>query len=135
MRRSFTGHASYIVSNILGLPRVSSITRCAIVFISFLISGIMHALVSPMPLSCAGPRVMLFYCGLAGVVILESMITRLCQRYNSRMEKNGLIPYFQFAGYIWVGLFHVWTTPKVVYPSVVCVQQLAMARLLDEDAL
>lgn len=124
MRRSFTAHASLLVCDILGLPRVSLVSRCAIILVSFFISGVMHTLVSPMPLFCAGSRIMLFYCGLGGVVILESLMMEFGGRYSGMIERKGLTPFLHFCGYVWVAVFHVWTTAKVLYPSMVCIRQL-----------
>ena len=81
-----------------------------------------------MPLSCAGLRIVGFYCGLAVVVMLESVMAEICRDYDL-VRRSGLGPYLHWVGYLWVVFFHVWATPNVLYPGVMCVRQLAMAKL------
>ncbi len=127
MRRAFTAHASFFIHDILRLGRGSP-SRTAIVFVSFLISGAMHAVVSPLPLHCAGLRVLSYYCGLGALIMCENGLIRVYDRWCHRRadRSSGVIGHSKLcyiAGYVWVTFFHLWTTAKVVYPNVFCAQR------------
>ncbi len=134
MRRAFIGHAAFLIHDIFRLRQDSPISYPAIILVSFLTSGAIHAFVSPLNLDCAGPRVLTYYC-LAGVLILcENELGRLYvkMKWPSQIaEKNDRVEvvghhsdskWCCIAGYFWVVFFHLWTTAKLVYPNVFCAQ-------------
>lgn len=134
MRRAFIGHAAFLLHDIFRLRRDSPLSHPAIILVSFLTSGAIHAFVSPLDLDCAGPRVVTYYC-LAGVLILcENGLGRLYvkMKWPSQIaEKSDHVEvvghhsdskWCCIAGYSWVVFFHLWTTAKVVYPNVFCAQ-------------
>ncbi|MCJ1464441.1 hypothetical protein MMC07_003054 [Pseudocyphellaria aurata] len=121
MRKAFTGHASLLVYDVLGMPRRAPHSRAAIIFVAFLISGVMHSLTTPLPLRCAAPLTMLYYCGVGATVVLEYSLQSLFKRYFT--NKTGLVgdsPMLRVLGYLWVLFFHLWTTAKSTYPLTSC---------------
>lgn len=123
MRKAFTGHASLLVNDVLGLPRRTPQSRAAIIFVSFLISGAMHSLVTSLPLMCAAPQTMLFYGAVGGTVVLENVVQTVFQRYSISLKKTGLVgkqSNWHVLGYLWVVFFHLWTTAKSTYPLATC---------------
>lgn len=144
MRRAFIGHAAFLIHDIFRLRRDSPLSQPAIILISFLTSGAIHAFVSPLDLDCAGPRVLTYYC-LAGVLILcENGLGRLYVQIewpgqiaekSNRVEVVGHrsnSKWCYIAGYFWVVFFHLWTTAKVVYPNVFCAQNTSKLKLVIE---
>lgn len=123
MRKAFTGHASLVVHDVLGMPRRAPQSRAAIIFVSFLVSGALHSLVSPQSLKCASPPIMLYYCQFGGVVVLEHVVQRVLERYSATLNKTGLAgnqSNWQLLGYVWVICFHLWTSLKSTAPLVLC---------------
>lgn len=123
MRNAFTGHASLLVNDVLGMPPRTPQSRAAIIFVSFLISGAMHSLVTPVPLMCAAPKTMLFYSAAGGAVVLENVVQTAFQRYSIYLNKTGLVGKqfnWHVLGYLWVISFHLWTTAKSTYPLATC---------------
>lgn len=132
MRRAFIGHAAFLIHDIFRLRQDSPLSYPAIILVSFLTSGAIHAFVSPLDLDCAGPRVVTYYC-LAGVLILcENGLGRLYVKIkwpSETAEKNDRVEvvghhsdskWCYIAGYFWVVFFQLWTTAKLVYPNVFC---------------
>lgn len=134
MRKAFTAHASLLVHDVLGMPRRAPTSRAAIIFVSFMISGAMHSLVTPMPLKCVGPPLMLYYCGLGGVVVLENGVQKIFERYSTTLKKTGLVGKkfnWHILGFFWVIFFHLWTTAKSTYPLALCDFDQLMVNTID----
>lgn len=94
-----------------------------------MISGAMHSLVALLPLNCAGPKLMLYYCGLGMIVALENGVQQIFWRYSTTLNKIGLDgkkSNWRVVGYLWVIFFHVWTTAKSTYPLAFCDSDLLM---------
>lgn len=145
MRRAFIGHAVFLIHDIFRLRRASPLSQPAIILVSFLTSGAIHAFVSPLDLDCAGPRIVTYYC-LVGVLILcENGLGRLYGKMkwpsqiaekDDRVEVVGHRSDFKWcyiAGYFWVVFFHLWTTAKLVYPNVFCTQNTSKLKLVIEE--
>ena len=129
MRKAFTGHASLLVHDVLGMPRRAPQSRAAIIIVSFMISGAMHSLVAFLPLTCAGPKLMLYYGGLGMVVALENGVQQIYWRYSTTLKQIGVDgnkSSWRVLGYLWVIFFHVWTTAKGTYPLAFCDSDLLM---------
>ena len=123
MRKAFTGHAGFLVHDVFGMPRRTLQSRAAIIMVSFLISGAMHSVVTPLAVRCAGPRLMLYYGGIGGMVVLEDRIQTLFRRYSATWNKTGLFSNklnWHVLGYLCVAFFHLWTTAKTTYPLAFC---------------
>lgn len=132
MRKAFTGHASLLVYDVLGMPRRAPRSRAAIIFLAFLISGVMHSLATPLPLMCAAPLTMLYYCGVGATVVLEYGLQRLIERHF--IKRTGLTSdssFLRVLGYIWVLFFHLWTTAKTTYPLTFCNSNLGTESRTD----
>lgn len=129
MRKGFTGNASFLVCDVIGLPRGASVSRYAILLIAFLISGAIHAIIPPVSVisfSCEGPRILAYYCSAGGAIVLENFLQRIYRHYQKRLGGKGGTGgvgknrYWLITGYFWVAIFHLWATHRFLYPPVVC---------------
>lgn len=129
MRKAFTEHASLFVHDVLGMPRRAPQSRAAIILVSFLISGALHSLATPLPLRCAGPQTMLYYGGVGGIIVLENGVQTILRRYSTNWNKTGLVgnkANWYVLGYFWVAFIHLWTTAKSTYPLALCNSAFSM---------
>ena len=130
MRRAFVEHARFLVQNILRLPHESFAFRYMVMLVVFFISAIMHIVSLRISFSCGGPYLIAYYCGIAVVIALENMVEELYKRYHRSIVRGGSgegNPHWRALGYLWVAIFHIWTTPKVVYPIMLCPYQYGIS--------
>lgn len=123
MRKAFTGHASFLIYDVVGMSRGTAISRHAIVLTAFLISGVMHAIVSPISLSCDAPWQVAYYCCVGATIALENIAQQIYCHYQTAAggkEVDDRKAYWRIAGYLWVTFFHLWSTAKFVYSPVQC---------------
>lgn len=123
MRKAFVEHARVLAHSILRMPPDSFATRFMIVQAVFFISGAMHIIALRISIRCGGKHLLIYYCGAGTVTILEHLVQRLYRQYQGigpREDSGKLYPYWKILGYLWVIIFHVWTTPKIVYPIMTC---------------
>lgn len=129
MRKAFTGHAAFVVHDIMGMSRGSEYSRHVIILIALLISGGVHAIIPPISLSCYGVWQVAYYCCVGATIALENVIRQFDRHYQISLGGKELVGRSarKTAGYAWVIFFHLWTTPTFAYPPVVCFNAAAAA--------
>lgn len=122
MRKAFTGHAAFLVHDIIAMPRGAAVSRYVIILTAFLISGAMHAIIPPVSLSCHGVWQVAYYCCVGATIALENVVQQIYRHYQTPLDGKGVErnAYWRTAGYMWVTFFHLWTTSKFAYPPIVC---------------
>lgn len=123
LRRAFVEHARFFVRKVLRMPQETVASRYMIMLAVFFISAFMHIVSLQISISCGGPYLVAYYCGIAVVIALEHLVEELYERYFRNTVRKGSYkdkPYWRVMGYLWVAFFHIWTTPKVVYPIMFC---------------
>ena len=118
-QQKMSSPANFITNSVLRFPRgrlLSSYTR---LFLTFLLSGIEHALSDvAQGLEWKQSGAVRFFCTQAVGIFAEDMIQAL---YSSiiRGRRKPLLPQsaVTLLGYVWVVLFMVWSTPVWTYPS------------------
>lgn len=122
MRKAFTGHAAFLVHDIMGMSRGSEVSRHVILLTALLISGGMHAIIPPLSLSCHGVWQVAYYGSVGVTIVLENVVRRYYRRYQKSQAGKELLGSNarRAIGYMWVIFFHLWTTSKFAYPPVVC---------------
>lgn len=125
MRKAFTGHAAFLVHDIMGLSRGSELSRQVIIMTALLISGGMHAIIPPASLSCDGAWQVAYYSCVGVTVVLENVVRQFHRHYQVSRNGKELIGRrtCRTIGYMWVIFFHLWTTSTFAYPPVVCLHQ------------
>ncbi|MCJ1388066.1 hypothetical protein MMC18_000910 [Xylographa bjoerkii] len=74
MRKAFTAHASFILHNVLRLPRKGPVTRFLIIFLSFMFSAGLHALASPGIELCGMFFQARYYLLVIGAIVCEDLV-------------------------------------------------------------
>lgn len=129
MRKAFTGHAAFVVHDIMGMSRGTDFSRQVIILIACLISGGLHAIIPPVSLSCNGVWQVAYYCCVGATITLENVMRQFHRHYSVSLGGQELMGRSarRTAGYVWVIFFHLWTTSKFAYPPVVCYYRDAVA--------
>ena len=139
MRKAFTGHASYLVNNILRLPKRGPISRYAIIYVSFMMSALMHTAITPGHERCLiGPQLTLYHCIIAAVVLEDVVIAKCRAASGQRVvttdtkeipEKIRSQPrtidvkdahqttalLWKLVGYSWVASFWMWSGSNLMF--------------------
>ncbi len=126
LRKVFTGHASFLIHDVMGIPRRIALARPAIVITAFLISGIIHLIsMRPRSLSCTGPWHFAFYCLMGVTVALERVLQQIYGHSPTAWQRKmgARKAYWRTSGYVWVACFHLWTTARFAYPPMQCMSQ------------
>ena len=134
LQRAFVEHARVFIHGILRIPQGSLVARYMTMLVVFFISATMHIVSLRISIRCAGPHLVAYYCGIAIVIALENLIDELYKRYLRGGEQKGSDKrdrYWQAMGYIWVAFFHIWTTPKFVYPIIFCPYQSEPLKIVE----
>ena len=142
MRKAFTSHATLIVTRVLGLPRQGSISRFLIIYMTFMISCVMHIVANPGNEICSSYPQFRYYSSLVGAMFLEDGVIRLYRSVTQRSQTPKLLNIdsegkeaaksnsksstskqthkepdmiWKLVGYTWVLSFHVWALSKLAY--------------------
>ena len=84
MRKGFTTHAVFLINDVLGFPRKHSITRYSIVLVTFLLSGLYHAALTPdLPWQCSMLQIG-YQLRIVGAIIFEDVVSILWKRVAPR---------------------------------------------------
>ena len=118
-----SGPASFIVADLLRIPSESYFSRYAHLFLTFLISGIIHALQEmAQGLSFWQSGAIRFFVTQVFGIIVEDIAqvqwTRHGKRSDDQTRKVACTPVLRSFGYTWVFLFLLWSTPVWIYPSI-----------------
>ena len=95
MRKAFTAHATLIVNDIFRLPRKGPVTRYSIIFITFLLSAVLHVLASPGIEWCSSYFQFRYYVSIVGIILCEDLVISTVQswiypssRHKAQIEAN-----------------------------------------------
>ncbi|KAI9723913.1 MAG: hypothetical protein M1828_004032 [Chrysothrix sp. TS-e1954] len=117
--------AAIIAHNVLQLPKTGFIQRYAKIFLTFIVSGLMHMVIYSAVNQCISDAIgfRFFLMQPCGIVVEDAVqgIWRQLQStgggLNSRKAEQ--IPrWHRLVGYTWIVLFLTWTTPSWVYPVI-----------------
>ena len=111
--------ASFITNSILRLPRGTVLSQYTHLSLTFLCSGIEHALsdvAQGLPWGRSGA--IQFFCTQATGIILEDALKNTFHSLVPNGRKHVRLEAFSRTfGYVWVFIFMVWSTPVWIYPS------------------
>jgi hypothetical protein len=119
-RRFCSRIADFIACSAMRLPRNTLISRYAVLFITFLLSGIIHVsgdMGAGLPLRESGS--LYFFCTQAAGIMLEDTVQGEYESLSGRSEGNrrkGPSRWARLLGWTWVVLFLSWSTPMWVFP-------------------
>ena len=117
-RQKFKGPATSITDTILGLQNGTVVARYTNLVLTFVISGLMHAITDiagGIPWRSSGAFT--FFCTQAFGIILEDSVQALYRyRCGTRRDYRPPQSWIRMAGYLWVFAFMVWSTPAWFYP-------------------
>src|SRR5436190_19529821 len=122
MQRAFVANAAFVVNNIFGIAKGTSLGRMSITCLVFVISGVMHVIgMRMMGPTCDGWPVFRHYCLMAFGIVFEDLVRQF--HSHSVMGKIGATPSRRLrrvVGYLWTFLFMSWILPKMFFPNAVC---------------
>lgn len=110
-----------IVDDILHLPRGSLLRRYALIWLTFIASGLFHIVGevgAGVPFSEDGS--FFYYTAQAGAIMAEDLVSYLWNRlyHQGDDEKRVTTPAWHFwVGKVWLCLWMVWITPGWFYPT------------------
>ena len=112
--------AAYVTNRILRVPKSTLLSRYTSLFITFLISGYMHALTEiaqDIPWNNSGA--VHFFCTQAIAIILEDGAQGIYRRISKPSSKDAVrsLAIYRWIGYLWTTIFLIWSTPIWIYPS------------------
>lgn len=141
MRKAFTSHAVFVVTQVLRLPRNSQVTRYLIIIGTFLISASLHVMASPGIERCSTWPQVRYYLSTITAICLEDLVI-MTYRWLTGRKRNASVagseeksktknsdktvvtsrngneepnPLWKLLGYTWVVSFQVWAASKLVY--------------------
>ena len=84
MRKGFTTHAVFLINDILRFPRQNAITRYLIVLVTFLLSGLYHASLTPdLPWQCSMLQIG-YQLRIVGAIVFEDIVSILWKKFAPR---------------------------------------------------
>lgn len=84
MRKGFTTHAVFLINDILRLPRQNIIARYLIVIVTFLLSGLYHAALTPdLPWQCSTLQIG-YQLRIVGAIVFEDFVSILWGKFAPR---------------------------------------------------
>jgi hypothetical protein len=124
--RTYLAFAIPFSEKVLRLRQRSMPGQLVINFIVFLISGIMHALVTrQMGYRCGAWRDVWWFCANFEAIAAETLLQQLLETLfpQRRGGSKTTVPVLERAlGFLWVFAFFFWSVPKWQYPKVHCGQ-------------
>ncbi|MCJ1393662.1 hypothetical protein MMC18_006538 [Xylographa bjoerkii] len=85
IRKAFTSHSSFVVNDVLRVPRRTETSRYMVLAFTFLMSAGMHVFVAPnVPLRCSAWPQLRYYFSIAGAIILEDTVTFAYRRFTRK---------------------------------------------------
>lgn len=99
----------------LGIERLSTSARYLKLILTFMLSGILHTLAEfggGLPVQQSGT--MRFFVMQSLGIIFEDVLKAVSANEESPVWHKAMM---RLLGYLWVGLFLVWTTPGWLYPD------------------
>ena len=88
MRKGFTTHAGLVVNTVLGLPRRSIVSRYLIAVVTFLLSGLYHAALTPnIPWQCSILQIN-HQMKVLGIIVLEDIVATSWKKLTGPTSLN-----------------------------------------------
>lgn len=111
--------SSFIIQRVLGISRGTQLSRYARLVTIFAISALMHVLVdvaAGMPVSSSGA--IRFFLTQAFGILVEDIVVSIYCGFLARGRPRPSYYYLleKGVGFMWVGVFMVWSSPAYVYP-------------------
>lgn len=107
--------SKFIVDDVLGLPKGSPLRRYALIWLTFVASGVFHVVAevgAGVPFSHDGS--FFFYTAQAAVIMAEDLVSHLWHR---NAAENRATPAWElWVGRVWTFAWMVWVTPGWFYP-------------------
>jgi hypothetical protein len=118
IRATFEGISNYITHDLLHLPKGSLIARYSNLYISFIVSGLIHIGTDfAVGVSLRESGSLQYFSTLATGIMLEDAIQAIWSHIVGPNRPGQPTPLWQrCVGYLWTILFMVWCTPKWIYP-------------------
>jgi len=108
--------SKFIVDDVLGLPKGTLLRRYALIWLTFIMSGLFHIVGE------VGAGVFFsedgsffFYTAQAAAIMVEDLVVYLWNR-NDNSEKRVTPRWEAWVGRLWVFLWMAWVTPGWFYP-------------------
>lgn len=111
--------ARFITTNLLYLPKDSLVSRYTHLFITFFLSGLIHALTDIAEgFTWEQSGSIRFFCTQAvGIITEDSVQVMFLRIFPSNKGPSRSHSLLRFVGYSHVFVFMVWSTPVWIYPS------------------
>lgn len=111
--------ASFMTISVLNLPKRTPVSRYTHLFLTFFISGLIHALTDVAEgFAWQQSGSLRFFCTQAVGIVIEDSFGAFTRRALPDQQKASIHQLFnKVLGYIWVITFMVWSTPAWIYPS------------------
>lgn len=118
-QQKMSSPASFVTNSVLGLPKGTPVSRYTHLFLTFFISGLMHAMTDLAEgFTWQQSGSLRFFCTQAVGIIVEDGIRTFYRWALPNWKQASTHQTFnKILGYIWVVIFMVWSTPAWIYPS------------------
>jgi hypothetical protein len=108
--------SKFIADDILGLPKGSLLRRYALIWLTFMASGLFHVMgETGAGASFAEDGSFFYYTAQAGAIMAEDFVSYLWNR-NNGSEKRVTPAWELWVGRVWLALWMTWITPGWFYP-------------------
>lgn len=118
LRSILTHPSSLLCHRILRLPRGSFIARYTKIFITFSLSGLLHAIAElGGGLALQDSGTLRFFCTQVLGIMIEDSVQVAYRSLCNRSVPHRSAPWMKVIGYAWVLMFFFWSTPAWLYPN------------------
>lgn len=108
--------SKFIVDDVLGLPKGSPVRRYALIWLTFMASGLFHVVAEVgAGVSFSEDGSFFFYTAQAAAIMAEDFVSYLWHR-NAGPEKRATPAWELWVGRVWTFAWMVWVTPGWFYP-------------------